>query len=415
MTHMRFPNDFLWGVATAGHQNEGNNVTSDTWFLEHVTPSVFTSQSGLAVNGWELWESDLDLVAGMGLNAYRFSVEWARIEPEPGQIDAVALDHYEAVVDGCLSRGLAPVVTFSHFTAPHWFAMDAGWLGSSSAERFAQYADVVTRRLGDRIAYAVTLNEPNLPRLLSWVLPEPAIAMQRATLKAASRAAGVDRYRSGNVVAPEEFDATEEGLTRAHLAAKAAIKAQRPGLPVGLSLAVVDDVAHGDPAVRDRKRQSVYERWLMLAQQDDFIGVQNYERIHYGPEGALPIPSNAVLNEMGSPVDPASLGGAVRYAYSVAQVPILVTEHGVATGDDAVRTDTLSPALKGLHEAMKDGVPVLGYVHWTLIDNFEWISGFDSSLGLHAVDLETFERTPKPSAHEYARLVANISSGAGPA
>lgn len=137
MTHMTFPYSFLWGVATAGHQNEGNNITSDTWFLETVTPTVFASRSGRAVNGWELWEHDLDLVAGLGLNAYRFSVEWARVEPEPGRIDTSALDHYEAVIDGCLNRGLAPVVTFSHFTAPHWFAKNAGWLASDAAEQFA--------------------------------------------------------------------------------------------------------------------------------------------------------------------------------------------------------------------------------------------------------------------------------------
>ncbi len=122
MTALRFPADFLWGVATAGHQNEGDNVTSDTWFLENVTPTIFKDRSGKATNGWELWESDLDIVAGLGLNAYRFSVEWARIEPVEGEFSEQALDHYEAVIDGCLSRGLAPIVTFNHFTSPHWFA-----------------------------------------------------------------------------------------------------------------------------------------------------------------------------------------------------------------------------------------------------------------------------------------------------
>lgn len=400
-----FPDGFLWGVATAGHQNEGDNVTSDTWFLERVTPSVFRERSGKAANGWELWESDLDLIAGMGLNAYRFSVEWARIEPEEGRFDESALDHYEAIVDGCIARGLAPVVTFNHFTAPHWFAKQAAWLDQGAADRFAHFCDAVMARFGDRIAFAVTLNEPNLPRLLSWILPEFVIDLQRESLAAASVAAGVERYRSSNVVQPEDFDAMEAGLTRAHLAGKAAIKARRPDLPVGMSIAVIDDVAHGESPERDRKRAECYAHWLEVARDDDFVGVQNYERIHFGPDGVLPVPEDAVLNEMGTAVDAASLGGAVRYAHEVAQVPVLVTEHGVATPDDEVRKDVLEPALQGLLDAIHDGVPVLGYHHWTLMDNFEWISGFDSFLGLHSVDRETFVRTAKPSAHEYARLV----------
>ena len=123
MTSRSFPEDFIWGVATAGHQIEGDNVNSDTWFLEQLTPSVFREPSGRACNSYELWETDLQLVVDLGLNAYRFSVEWARVEPEPGHFSTDALDHYDAIVDGCHRRGLAPIVTFNHFTSPHWFAM----------------------------------------------------------------------------------------------------------------------------------------------------------------------------------------------------------------------------------------------------------------------------------------------------
>jgi beta-glucosidase len=406
MTGTKFPDGFLWGTATAGHQNEGDNVTSDTWFLEHVTPTVFAEPSGKATNGWELWSTDLDLVADMGLNAYRFSIEWARVEPAQGEIDAAALDHYEAIVDGCVARGLAPIVTFNHFTDPHWFAKQGAWLDSGAPDRFASYCDTVMARFGDRIAYALTLNEPNLPRLLSWILPPEVDAIQRATLAAASTAAGVERYRSSNVVVPEDYDAMEAGLTAGHLAGKAAIKARRSDLPVGFSISIVDDVAHGESPLRDRKRREVYEHWLHLARDDDFLGVQNYERVHYGPDGVLPVPEGAVRNGMGTAVDPQSLAGAVRYAYEVAQVPVLVTEHGVSTANDTIRLGVLEPALAGLQEAMADGVPVLGYCHWTLVDNFEWIFGFDGQLGLHSLDRTTFERTPKPSATEYARLVA---------
>ena len=402
-----FPDGFLWGVATAGHQNEGDNTTSDTWFLEHVSPTVFREPSGMACDTWHRWPEDLDLAAGMGLNAFRFSTEWARIEPALGQFDEQALDHYEAVVDGCLQRGLAPLVTFSHFTAPHWFAKRGGWLDPESAALFARFCTAVMDRFGDRIAVAVTLNEPNLHTLLaSMNLPDAVAQLTRATLQAASEAAGVERYRAGNVVQPEDFDAMQDGTTRAHIAAREAIKSRRADLPVGLSIAITDDVAvPGGEELRDRKRDEVYDHWLRLARNDDFIGVQNYERINYGPDGPLPVPQGAVLNQMHTAVESGSLGGAVRYAHQISGVPVLVTEHGVATADDAVRAGFLEPSLAGLLDAIGDGVPVLGYCHWTMLDNFEWVSGYATQLGLHEVDRETFARTAKPSAAEYARLV----------
>jgi beta-glucosidase len=408
-----FPADFLWGVATAGHQNEGDNVDSDTWFLENVTPTIFQERSGRAANGWELWESDLDLVAGMGLNAYRFSVEWARVEPAEGEFSDEALAHYEALVDGCLARGLAPIVTFSHFTSPHWFAKRGAWLDPEAPALFARYCGVVMDRFGDRIAIAVTFNEPDLPEMLTWAdLPSFVSELERATLEAASREAGVERYRAGNVMLPEDFPAMRVGMTAAHLAAKAAIKQRRPDLPVGLSLAIVDDAAAaGGEALRDRKRAEVYEHWLELARDDDFVGVQNYERITYGPGGPLAPEPGSPVNGMGTAVEPDSLRGAVEYVHSVSGVPVLVTEHGISTPDDAIRAGFIEPSLIGLEHAIRDGVPVLGYCHWTLMDNFEWIFGYSSQLGLHSVDRETFERTPKPSASAYAKAVRARTAG----
>lgn len=402
-----FPADFLWGVATAGHQNEGDNVHSDTWFLENVTPSVFQDRSGKATNGWELWESDLDLVAGMSLNAYRFSVEWARIEPTEGEFSEEALAHYEAVVDGCHARGLAPIVTFNHFTSPHWFAARGAWLDPEAPELFARYCGAVMDRFGDRIRLAVTFNEPDLPEMLTWAdLPSFVADLERATLAAASAAAGVERYRAGNVMLPEDFPAMRAGMTAGHQAAKAAIKARRPELPVGLSLAVVDDVAApGGEEQRDRKRAEVYEHWLALAREDDFIGVQNYERIIYGPDGQVRPSDGVAVNGMGTAVEPDSLRAAVEYVHSVAQVPVLVSEHGIGTEDDSIRAAFIAPSLGGLAQAIADGVPVIGYCHWTLMDNFEWIFGYGPKLGLHSVDRETFERTAKPSAGVYAELV----------
>jgi beta-glucosidase len=409
----RFPQGFRWGVASSGHQTEGDNSGSDTWFLEHVRPTVFREPSAKACNSYQLWRQDVDLVSGLGLDAYRFSVEWARVEPAEGEFSAEALAHYRAIVDYCLARGIAPVVTYNHMTSPHWFAMRGGWLDPGAPAVFARYCDVVTEHLGGGIAWAVTLNEPNLPRLLSWLpIPEAVRELERATLLAASEQAGVPRYRVANVMVPEEMGAMADGMAAGHRAARAAIKARRPELPVGFSIAIIDDQVVGDdPSVRDRKRAEVYGMWLALASGDDFVGVQNYERARYDGAGPVPPAPGATLNQMGSEIYPLSLAGAVRYAHEAAGVPVFVTEHGLANRDDTHRAAFLRPALDGLLGVIEDGVPVVGYLHWTLLDNFEWIFGYDVSLGLHEVDRETFVRRPKPSAAVYSAIARASAVG----
>ena len=349
MSVRTFPDGFLWGVASAGHQNEGDNVTSDTWFAENVTPTVFREKSGKSCNGYELWADDVALAAGMGMTAYRFSVEWARVEPVEGEFSAEALDHYEAIVDRCLELGMAPVVTFNHFTSPHWFAMRGSWLDTEAPALFARYCDRVMERFGDRIAYAVTMNEPNLSRMLTWIgFPDFIRDLERATLAAATEATGVERYRLSNVMLPEEMDAMADGMTAGHRAAVAAIKARRADLPVGLSLAIIDDVAVGDDtSVRDRKRAEVYDRWLVLARTDDFLGIQNYERVYYDGSGPVPPPPEVPVNQMGTGIEPLSLSGAIRYAHEVAGVPVMVTEHGMSTDDDTLRASFIEPVARG--------------------------------------------------------------------
>ncbi|MFC7342896.1 family 1 glycosylhydrolase [Saccharopolyspora griseoalba] len=401
-----FPADFLWGVALAGHQNEGDNERSDIWFLERTAPTLFQEPSGPACRGYQRWPEDLDTVAGLGLNAFRFSVEWARVEPERGEVSAEALDHYEQVVDGALERGLAPVVTFNHFAAPHWFSAAGSWLAADAAERFAAQCDRVTARFGDRIAAGVTINEPNLEQLLQagGKLPAEAETTKREMLAAAARAAGTERYFASNVIPSDAQPDFQAAFTRAHRAAKSAIKARRGDLPVGVSIAMADEVAlPGGEQHRDARRAAVYDHWLAVAREDDFIGVQNYERIFHGPDGEV-VPEGP-RNGMNSVIDPASLAGAVRYAHRVAGVPVLVTEHGLQTEDDAQRAEFIPAALDLLGDEVGAGTPVLGYLHWTLMDNFEWIFGYGPKLGLLAVDRETFDRTPKPSAKAYAAAV----------
>ncbi|WP_397558100.1 family 1 glycosylhydrolase [Microbacterium alkaliflavum] len=406
-----FAPDFHWGVATAGHQVEGDNTDSDIWFLENTTPSLFQERSGPACRNYERWADDLDIVEALGLSAYRFSVEWSRIEPARGEVSPGALDHYERIVDGCLARGLAPLVTFNHFVSPHWFSAAGSWLQGDAAALFADQCARVMDRFGDRIALAVTFNEPNLEQFLhsSGRLPAFVEGIKADMLAAAAARAGTDRYFAGNVIPAALQAEFQEAQTRAHLSAKAAIKSRKGDLPVGLSIAIADEVAvPGGEERRDAKRAVAYDHWLRLASDDDFIGVQNYERIVHGPGGEV-VPEGPV-NGMGTVIEPDSLAGAVRYAHEVSGVPVLVTEHGIQSDDDTQRAAFTPAALDGLASEIASGVPVLGYCHWTLMDNFEWIFGYGPKLGLFSVDRTTFERTPKPSASVYEEYVRGARS-----
>ena len=393
-----FPPGFLWGAATAGHQVEGNNTNSDQWLLETVEPTITGARSGDAVNSFELWPADLDLVKSIGLNAYRFSLEWARIEPEQGMFSTAMLDHYRRIVDGCRARGITPVVTFNHYTTPRWFAAQGGWLHPKSPLLFAHFCNRAARHLASGIGYATTLNEPNLSRLLPLVMPPQFIDGLRANLAAAARAAGTTKFVVANTVLPEDVPALTVNLLAGHKAGRDAIKTVRPDLPVGVSLAIIDDEAVGPHSLRDAKRAELYGDWLEAARGDDFVGVQNYERSRWDAHGKLPAPPGVPVNFRGAEVYPPSLAGAVRYAHAASGVPVLITEHGVGTDDDRIRAALIPAALHELEAAIDEGVPVKGYIHWSLLDNYEWGAGLTAKLGLCAVDPATFRRTPKPSA-----------------
>ncbi|MXN17898.1 family 1 glycosylhydrolase [Pseudooceanicola sp. GBMRC 2024] len=397
--------DFLWGASTAPHQIEGNNTASDLWFIENQQPSIFRAPSGDACNSFALWEEDLELARALGLNCYRFGVEWARIEPVRGRFSQAMLDHYARLVDGCLARGLAPVVTFNHFTAPLWFSAMGGWTSPEAPALFARYCAEVARAFGDRIAHALTLNEPNLMRVLTHRLPPQVWQIQTLTNQRAAERLNVPRFVCANVMGLEDLPEMEAGMLAGHKAGRAAIRSVRADLSVGLSLAMIDDQAEGAGSMRDAVRAACYDSWLEAAQADDFIGVQTYERLRWGKDGPLPPPAGAPLTEAGVEVWPRALEGTVRYAHARAGVPVLVTENGIGTSDDNLRARFLPEAIAGLRAAMADGVPVLGYCVWSLLDNFEWISGYGPKYGLYAVDFETFERRIRPSAAVYAGIV----------
>jgi len=400
-----FPDNFLWGAASAGHQVEGNNVNSDIWLLENVKPTLFKEQSGDACNSFELWETDLDLCSNLGFSAYRFSIEWARIEPEPGLFSQAMIDHYKRIIDGCHKRNMVPLVSFNHFASPVWFAARGGWTNAEAPALFSNYCSKVAAQLADGIGYAVTFNEPNLLRLLKVLGVPPFVwDMQEKMLAAAGQATQSEHFTGLNAARMQDLDVMNPILIEGHKAARQAIKAERSNLDVGFTLAMLDDQEAGPGSVRNEKRQYNYGDWLKVT-ETDFIGVQNYEKVVWDKNGHVPTPDNAEKNHSGSWIDASSLANCVTYTYAETGKPILVTEHGIGTEDDSQRERFIKNSLKHLQSVIDKGVPVKGYIHWTLLDNFEWISGYEPKFGLHTVDRKTFERKPKPSALAYSKIL----------
>jgi beta-glucosidase len=157
------------GAATAAHQVEGNNLNSDNWLLERAPNTMYKEPSGAACDHYHLYAQDINQLADLGFNAYRFSIEWARIEPEKGVFSRAELDHYRRMLEVCHKRGLTPLVNYSHFTLPRWFAYQGAWENPESVDLFARYCEKSTAYLGDLIAYATTFNEPDIPYLFHWI------------------------------------------------------------------------------------------------------------------------------------------------------------------------------------------------------------------------------------------------------
>ncbi len=394
MSTISFPDGFLWGTATAAHQIEGGNVNSDWWAFEHAAGTPCVEPSGDACDSWHRWPEDLDLVSSFGLGAYRFSVEWCRVEPEPGEWSPAALDHYRRLAAGCRDRGLVPVVTMNHFTLPRWLASDGGWEAKGAPQRFARYCERVIAVLGDLAGWVCTLNEPNIVAAMGYrfgVFPPGLVDPARraavtAALVAAHRA-GVEALRSG------------------------------PGDPlVGMTLSMTDYQAlPGGEARMERVRRSMEDVFLEALEGDDFLGVQTYSRARIGPEGTLGAEAGVPVTQMGYERWPEAIGATLRRAAEVtasqasasqasASLPLVVTENGISTEDDSERAAFIEAALASVAGCIADGVDVRGYFYWSLLDNFEWVLGYGPKFGLVEVDRETFERKPKASAALFGSL-----------
>jgi beta-glucosidase len=397
-----FPDGFLWGTATSAHQVEGGNVYNDSWLLEHVPGSHYAEKSGDACDHYHRYVEDIGLVAELGLQAYRFSLEWSRIEPEEGEFSLAALDHYGRMLAGCRLHGLTPILTFHHFTSPRWVAADGGWENARTADRFARFCERAMRHLGDLVPYACTLNEPNLGALLHRVLgiPDPHggdgwVAAAAALGTTPDRLAPFQHASSPHAA---------EVARAAHRMALEAIKSVRSDTLVGLTVALSAwEAAPGGEETLARLR-GVAEDVFLEGVEGDFFGVQCYTGLLIGPDGPVDPGPEVERTQMGYPFQPEALEHAIRRAVEITGLPVLVTENGVATADDARRVEFIERALRGVEACIRDGLDVRGYLYWSLFDNFEWVFGYRPTFGLVAVDRATLARTVKPSARRFGEI-----------
>jgi beta-glucosidase len=395
-----FPKEFLWGTATSAHQVEGSNVYNDVWQLEHVPGSPFVELSGTACDHYSKYEQDIALLAQLGFNAYRFSLEWSRIEPEEGHFSRGALEHYRSMLVACQEHGLQPIVSFHHFTSPQWLIREGGWLDDKTPDRFARFCAHTAQTLGDLIGVACTINEPNIGPFIAAIGGTPLTdnVQNAAWWQTAASTFGVSPER----LAPFLFALSpqaRETMLAAHRQAVEAIKSSRANCPVGLTLAMpAFEAVDGGEEMAEKLRYAVNGRYLETVRTDDYVGVQTYSRFLCGPDGLLPPPPNTEQTQMGYEFYPEALETTIREAVSVAQIPVIVTEHGVATTDDNRRIDFLRRALQSLTNCIADGLDVRGYCYWSAFDNFEWTLGYGPQFGLIAVNRQTQTRTAKPSA-----------------
>ncbi len=426
----KLPNDFLLGAATAGQQVEGQNDKCDVWAMEHIEHSTYNDLSGDACDHYHRYKEDLCRAAEAGLNAYRFSIEWSRVEPEEGVFDEGEIEHYRQMIHTCRELGLTPMVTLQHFTSPVWLIKKGGWEAQSTVDDFARYAGHVAEALADDLGLVCTINEANMGTQIARLMKRYEMMARLAAQKtAAAKDQGSSDNLDNNVQMginlqqmmeqqklqaaeyqqvfgtpdPHVFQSarTEAGdaiVMRAHQAAREAIRAAAPQAKVGLTLSLHDiQWIPGGEQVAAAEWDEEFTHYLPALAGDDFLGVQNYARAIAGPEGDLPVPEGAEVTQAGYEYYPQALEHVIRKVAAGFSGDLYVTENGIATSDDERRCEFIDAAIAGVHRCLADGLPVRGYFYWSLLDNWEWQHGFSKTFGLIAVDRATQERTSKPS------------------
>lgn len=400
---IKLPSDFLWGTATAGYQWEGGDTASN-WAAWERRGRV-RERSGRAADGWDRYREDLDLARDMGMNAFRFSIEWSRLEPTPGRWDPEAVAHYRDLLKACKDRGLTPIVTLLHYTYPAWVdrlgpAGAKGWESKAAIAPYERYVRFVAREFGPDIKYYLTFNEPT-------VLAEAGYL--------------VGLWPPGKTN-PAAFINAGRNLIAAHSRAYDAIHALDPDAEVSFNnyaaayQFALDPSANAAPAPGDDWFLKAFANMLVPKRQDgadaralklDFVAVDYYKRLSIPVQIIPPSPSDWH-------VYPEGFSQVLERYHKAFGLPILVAENGLATDNNRPREDGwtreryLVEHIAQLQKARAAGVPVFGYTYWTLTDNWEWGS-FDDRFGLYRVECRTgdYTRHPTPAVSVYRTIAQN--------
>jgi beta-glucosidase len=420
---LRFGKDFLWGASTSAYQVEGN-CTNCNWSQFETTldpqgrPRIAHGERcGLAADHWNRYKQDIQLLKEMHLNAFRFSVEWSKVEPEEGVFVDSVLDHYEDVVDELRANGIEPFITLHHFTNPIWFERRGGFERDDSPEIVARFAAKVVQRLGSKVRFWSTINEPNVYAVEGYY---------RGTFPPGERD-------------PAKAVIVLRNLLRTHTACYREIKQVRSDAQVGLlaniyvfdppqswnlldvmlahylnkafSLSMIDYLTTGIfdfsiPGVASGHFDSGIPGTF------DFVGLNYYTRLryHFNPfreEKMVEVQSlsRAELTDKGWEIYPEGLYRALHMISSRTARPIYITENGIADDSDRKRASFVEDHLLMTNRAIRDGMNVKGYLYWSLMDNFEWIDGFDVRFGLFAVDYTTQQRTLRKGSLKYREII----------
>jgi beta-glucosidase len=426
----RFPPDFLLGCATAAHQVEGGTDNDwSQWERERPERIAGGGSAAVACDHYHRYRDDLAQLAAMGQNAHRYSVEWSRVEPEPGCFDAAALRHYADVARTCRELGMTPVVTLHHFTFPRWLAGRGGARNADAPRLFARFAAACADAFGQHVDWWITVNEPNVLAFMSrlagaWPPGEVSLRAMVAALRGLllMHAAA---YRALHDIALHR--GWHANVSIAH--AERRLFPKNPRSALDRSVAVVPDYVFNRcflrscqqgrllPPLGPGRSHAGMHRCL------DYIGLNYYcdDVVRFDPRdrrnlfGRHEADTTYPLSSFGWSINPSGLRRAINDVWRDFGLPVLITENGVADESDELRPAFIVDHLGAVLDAVDDGADVRGYLHWTAWDNFEWAEGYTKRFGLFAVDRATLARTAKPSAGLYAEICASreLPDGAG--
>jgi beta-glucosidase len=372
----KFPENFLWGSSTASYQVEGGIENTD-WAEAARQGKV--PVCGLACDHYTLYEQDFDIIQKLGHNTHKISIEWARIEPEEGVFNELEIDHYRRVIDSLHRRNIKPIINLWHFTIPVWFSNIGSFENKKSAFYFSRYCKHVVEKLGEKSDTWVTINEPVVWSSGSYLRGQwPPFKKN-----------------------PITFLKVIDNLARAHNTVFVEMKKIQPKIKIGISKNNIYFHSNANPinAIKACFMNWFWNRRFLnkINEHQDFIGLNHYFHKKFGDKATYP------KSDMGWDIYPEALYRVLlelkRY-----KKPIIVTENGVADADDSKRGDFIKKYVDSVYKAIQDGVDVRGYLHWSLLDNYEWAFGFEKRFGLVEVNYKTLKRKIRQSAFEYKKI-----------